>query len=79
MPSISPSTPAEAWSTEVRKLGRIAVAISCPESEKKLAAPTPAMPGVNQRERIGFEGFLSGSMRTPERLLVRSHHLAEPA
>jgi hypothetical protein len=43
-----PNDAADPWSTDVRKLGRSAVVISCPESEKKLAAPTLPTPAVSQ-------------------------------
>ncbi len=54
MPSIRPSAPAEACSVAVRKLGRTAVVISWPASEKKLATPTPPTPAVSQRPWPGW-------------------------
>jgi hypothetical protein len=46
-PSITPRAAAEECSTVVRKLGSSALAISCPESEKKLTALAPATPGLS--------------------------------
>ena len=49
MPSIRPRAAAGAPRVAVRKLGSRAVGISWPASDRKLAAPMPRTPGVNQR------------------------------
>jgi hypothetical protein len=52
IPSMSPSEAAEACSVDVRKLGRTAVAISWPESEKKLVNAMLRTPGDGHRPRV---------------------------
>jgi hypothetical protein len=43
-----PSAAAVACRVETRKVGRTAVTISCPASEKKLLAPIPRIPRLIQ-------------------------------
>jgi len=45
---------AGAPSVETRKLGRMAVGISCPASARKLAKPTPSTPGLSQESPRTF-------------------------
>src|SRR3984957_8137481 len=54
-PSITPSATGGAPML-ARKAGRIAVAVSCPQSENKLPRPSPRTPRVSQRlEVLGDE------------------------
>ena len=76
-PSITPSAPGPACSVEVRKLGSTDVAISCPASEKKLAAPTPTTPDVSHRSSKAagpgstWSAVSSPATRSPPRLSGR--------
>src|SRR5580700_6861200 len=60
-PSITPSAKAGAPRL-ARNAGRIEVAASWPQSEKRLASPIPITPGVSQRFGKGDKGALEGSL-----------------
>jgi hypothetical protein len=73
IPSITPSAPAEERSVTVTKVGRIDVAISWPESLKKLANPTLPTPRVNQpRPRAPSAPAFCASGSTTTSVLVPS-------
>jgi hypothetical protein len=61
IPSITPSAPADERSVTVTKVGRTDVAISCPESLKKLARPTLPTPRVSHDRFCGCSSALFGS------------------
>src|ERR1700732_4133358 len=60
-PSITPSAKAGAPRL-ARNAGRIEVAASWPQSEKRLASPIPITPRVSQRFGEDEEGALEGSL-----------------
>src|ERR1700734_437992 len=70
-PSITPSAKAGAPRL-ARNAGRIEVAASCPQSEKRLASPIPITPRVSQRfgedEEVALERSLIFATGTTVRL-----------
>src|SRR5208282_1768808 len=74
-PSMTPSATAGAPRL-ARNAGSIAVAASCPQSEKRLARPIPRTPRVSQR--FGEEVVFADSLMFDSRSLIVRDTLGQP-